>query len=296
MISRGNIRLDPFLLFFFYAGLLQAAVSNLVDSLSNIQPQLVGIRNISTFFSETSEEDESHKVSSFLDKSIPIEITDLRFSYPGGRALFSDANLHIPANGITVIHGPSGSGKSTLINLLLRFYAPLKGSIHFGGVDIGKFTRSELRRKISVVTQYHFIFNESLEMNLRVAKPDASSEEIVHVLKLAHLGEFLARLPNGIDEVMDPRGKGISEGEKQRICIARLLLRSSPIIVLDEPWSSLDDEAREVLAEVINKLKHSTTILILTHDELPSLAVDKVYDLVADTGIFVQKRQEDLQI
>ena len=98
---------------------MQATVSNLVDSLSVIQPQLVGIRNISSFFSESSEEDESHKVSACLDKSVPIEISGLRFSYPGGRTLFSEANLHIPANGITVIHGPSGSGKSTLINILL---------------------------------------------------------------------------------------------------------------------------------------------------------------------------------
>lgn len=291
MISHGNIMLDPFLLFFFYTGLLQAAVSNLVNYLSNIQPQLVGIRNISSFFSETTEEDESHKVSACLDRSVPIEISNLRFSYPGGRVLFSDANLYIPANGITVIHGPSGSGKSTLINLLLRFYDPLNGLMQYGDVDIEKFTRIELRRKISVVTQYHFIFNESLQMNLRVAKPDASDDEIVQALEKAHLREFLDRLPYGLDEVMDPRGKGISEGEKQRICIARLLLRSSPIIVMDEPWSSLDGEARKVLAEVINNLKHTTTILILTHDKLPSLAVDRIYTLLPDSGIFEQEKR-----
>ncbi len=294
MISLGNIKLDPFLLFFFYAGLLQSAVSNLVDSLSNIQPQLVGIRNISSFFSESSEEDESQKASACLDKSVQIKISDLKFSYPGSRTLFKNASLSIPANSITVLHGPSGSGKSTLINILLRFYSPLNGSIQFGGIEIERFSLTELRRKISVVTQYHFIFNESLEMNLRVAKPDASNEEIIHALKQAHLGEFLARLPNGIDEVMDPRGKGISEGEKQRICIARLLLRNSPIMMLDEPWSNLDDEARGVLAEVINTLKTTTTILILTHEDLPSLAVDHVYNLVSESGLFIKKGQKKL--
>ena len=292
MILHGNMKLDPFLLFFFYVGLLEASVSHLVNSLSNIQPQLVGICNISSFFSESTEEDESQKASACLDKSVPIKISNLRFSYPGGRVLYSDANLLIPANGITVIHGPSGSGKSTLINILLRFYTPLKGGIHFGGVDIEEFTRAELRRKISVITQYHFIFNESLGMNLRVAKPDASNEEIIQALEQSHLEEFLKRLPNGLDEVMDPRGKGISEGEKQRICIARLLLRNTPIMVLDEPWSSLDDEAREVLSEVVNKLKHTTTILILTHDKLPSLAVDQVYNLVSDTGLFVHEGKD----
>ncbi len=90
----------------------------------------------------------------------------------------------------------------------------------------------------------------------------------------------MKRLAGGIYEVMDPRGKGISAGEKQRISIARLLLRNSPVIVLDEPWSNLDEQAREVLAEVINNLKPATTILILSHEELPSLTVDRVYDLV----------------
>ena len=156
-------------------------------------------------------------------------------------------------------------------------------------MDIEEFTHVELRRKIRVVTQYHFIFNESLEMNLRVAKPDTNNEEIIHALNQAHLGEFLNCLPNGLGEVMDPRGKGISEGEKQRICIARLLLRNSPIMVLDELWSNLDDEARGVLAEVINTLKPTTTILILAHEDLPSLAVDQVYNLVSDNGSFVRE-------
>lgn len=290
MISKGSIRLDSFLLFFFYAGLLEGAVSSLVGLVSNVQPQLVGIRNLSAFFSESSEEDESHKISARLDKPIPIEISGLSFSYPGGRTLFSNANLLVPAKSITVIHGPSGSGKSTLINLLLRFYVPQNGSIRFGNVNIEHFTRTELRQKISVVTQYHFIFNDSLRMNLLVAKPDATDVEMVRALERAHLGEFLRRLPNGLDEVMDPRGKGISEGEKQRISIARLLLRDSPIMVLDEPWSNLDEEAREVLAEVINARKSTTTIVILTHTDLPSLAVDQVYELVTERKDFIRSK------
>ena len=289
MISQCDIKLDSFLLFFFYVGLLQASVSSLVGFLSNIHPQLVGLRNISSFFSEATEEDESDRVSAYLDKSVPIEISGLTFSYPDGQILFRDANLFIPSNSITVIHGPSGSGKSTLSNLLLRFHSPLKGSISFGGISIEKFTRAGLRKRISVVTQYHFIFHETLKMNLLVAKPDASTDEIMHALEQAHLGEFTKRLPNGLDEVMDPRGKGLSGGEKQRICIARLLLKNSPIWVLDEPWSNLDDEAREVLAEVINTCKPATTILILTHEDLPSLAVDRVYTLLPDKGIFVRE-------
>lgn len=289
LISGGNIRFEIFLLFFFYATLLQVSISNLAGSLSNIQSELTGIRNIATFFSEYSEEDESHKISVPLDKSIPIEVRGLTFSYPGGRLLFRDADLFIPANGITVIHGPSGSGKSTLINLLLRFFTPLKGTILFGENDIRKFTRAELRRKTSVVTQDHFIFHETLRDNLLVAKPEAIDEEIVRALRQAQLGEFVKRLPGGIDEVLDPRGKGISGGEKQRICIARLLLRKSPIMVLDEPWSNLDDKAREILAGVINDCRSTKTILILSHEDLPTLAVDRIYDLSPEEGTFIPR-------
>ena len=290
MMSKGSIRSEQFLLFFFYAGLLLASVSSLAGALSNIQPRLIGIRNISSFLSESSEEGaELHTTSASLNNSVPIEISGLDFSYPGRRILFHDANLFIPANSITVVHGPSGSGKSTLINLMLRFYSPQKGVIRFGGANITEFARAELRRKIGVVTQYHFIFHETLEMNLRIAKPDAEKEEITDALERAHLGEFLKRLPHGINEVMDPRGKGISAGEKQRICIARLLLRNSPVMILDEPWSNLDDAAREIFAEVINKCKPATTILILTHEDLPSLEVDQVYRLVSDKGLFVME-------
>lgn len=289
MISKGDIPFEPFLLFFFYAALLQASVSNLVSSLANIQTELTGIRNLSAFFSEHAEPDDSDRSSASLDASVPIEINGLTFSYPGGRLLFRNADLFIPPNSITVIHGPSGSGKSTLINLLLRFYSPVNGTIRFGSVDITEFSRAELRRKISVVTQYHHIFHESLKANLLVAKPDADDSEIESALEQAHLKEFLNLLPNGLDEVMGPRGKGISGGEKQRICIARLLLRNSPVMVLDEPWSNLDEDVRGVLTEIMNQSKSSTTILILTHEELPYLAVDQVYHLMPDKGTFMHK-------
>ena len=137
----------------------------------------------------------------------------------------------MPAGSTTVIHGPSGSGKSTLIQLLLRFRDPDKGSITIGGIDIARYSRSELLRKIGVVTQDHYIFNETLRQNLLVAKPDATDEQLVEALDKALLSEFLDRLPNGLDTVLDPRGKGLSAGERQRICIARMLLKNSRALV-----------------------------------------------------------------
>jgi ABC-type multidrug transport system fused ATPase/permease subunit len=140
-----------------------------------------------------------------------------------------------------------------------------------------------------VVTQNHFIFQETLRGNLLIAQPDASDEQILQALERAQLKDFVARLPQGLETVMDPRGIGASTGERQRLCIARLLLRESPIMILDEPWSNLDDRARKLLAEVINACKSTATILILTHERHPALAVDQLYHLDGAQGILIQE-------
>ena len=290
MITREVIMTDQFLLFFFYVGLLEASVSALINTLSNIQPQMVSAGNLSIFFGQFPEKTEASPNPQSIDTSLDIEISNLSFSYPGGRMLFNQASLSIPARSITVIHGPSGSGKSTLINLLLRFYSPDAGKIRLGNWDICRFSRAELRKKISVVTQFHYIFNETLKQNLAIAKPGASDKEIRDALERAQLSDFLRRLPGGINEILDPRGKGISGGEKQRICIARLLLKNSPVIILDEPWSSLDEVPRELLIGFINQWKSSATILILSHGLPPSLDADQVYNLVPEKGVFETRK------
>jgi ABC-type multidrug transport system fused ATPase/permease subunit len=218
----------------------------------------------------------------------------LTFGYPGNGLLFREAQLLAPANGTTLIHGPSGSGKSTLINLMLRFYAPTQGTILFGGAPIDGFARLELRQKIGVVTQDHFIFSDSLRDNIRIANPDAGDDRIMDALARARLAGLVERLPGGLDYRLDPRGKGLSAGERQRICIARILLRDSPIMLLDEPWSNLDEEVRYLLASVINECRSSKTVVIMSHEDIPSLTVDRVYRLVPEIGKIVQEDRQEL--
>jgi ABC-type multidrug transport system fused ATPase/permease subunit len=274
------------LLFFFYAGLLQAATSSLAGLLSGAPPELVGLRNLANFFATEVEEDDCSVNGSRIERSEPIEVSNLSFSYNGNRQLYNDADLHVPARAVTVIHGPSGSGKSTLIQLLLRFRAPDQGSITIGGIDITRFSRTELRRKIGVVTQDHYIFNETLRQNLLVAQPEATDQQIIDALHQALLSEFLDRLPKGLDTVLDPRGKGLSAGEKQRICIARMLLKKAPIMILDEPWSNLDDESRCKLSSLLNSAKKETTLLILSHEKPEAIDIDQHRCLNPDTGKF----------
>ena len=289
LIARGKMGLEPFLLFFFYATLLQMSVSQLTRLLATVQTEFTGMRHLAGFLAEAPEAEDSHPTVTLPGQSVAIEASGLSFAYPGGRRLYNRADLLIPANSVTVIDGESGSGKSTLISLLLRLYAPAEGVISIGGIDIRRISRLELRRKIGVVTQNHFIFQETLRGNLLIAQPEASDPQIFQALERAQLKDFLARLPQGLDTVMDPRGAGASTGERQRLCIARLLLRESPIMILDEPWSNLDDRARTLLAEVINACKRSATILILTHERHPALAVDRLYHLDGAQGILIQE-------
>lgn len=289
LIARGELGLEPFLLFFFYATLLQMSVSQLTRLIATVQTEFTGMRHLAGFLSEAPEAEDSHPTATLPSQAVAIEAAGLTFAYPGGRRLYNRAHLLIPANAVTVIGGESGSGKSTLINLFLRLYNPQEGVISIGGIDIRQIARPELRRKIGVVTQNHFIFQDTLRANLLIAQPDASDPQIFQALERAQLRDFLTRLPEGLDTMMDPRGGGTSTGERQRICIARLLLRESPIMILDEPWSNLDDRARTLLAQVINACKRNATILILTHERHPALAVDRQYQVDGTRGLLVQQ-------
>jgi len=173
--------------------------------------------------------------------------------------------MNFPANSLTVVTGPNGSGKSTLINLLLKFNGPNQGTITIGGIPSSQFSQKELRTKISVVTQYHHIFHDSLRANLQVANPTATDDELIIALQQVGLSAFLNTLPKGLDETMAPCGKGLSGGEKQRICIARLLLRKSSILILDEPWSNVDVKASELLLNILGRLKAASTVIIISH-------------------------------
>jgi ABC-type bacteriocin/lantibiotic exporter with double-glycine peptidase domain len=291
LIAHGEIDSEAFLLFFFYAGILQMSVSSLVSSLASFQPQLVGLRNVANFLAEPVEEKRHPDPTCVISGSVPIALSRLTFGYPGKELLFREAEFLAPANKTTLIHGPSGSGKSTLINLMHGFYAPSQGTILFGGIPIDRLDRLELRRKVGVVTQDHFIFSESVRDNIRIANPEADDRRIMDALARTHLDGLVKRLPGGLDYRLDPRGKGLSAGERQRICIARILLTDSPIMLLDEPWSNLDEGVRNLLAQVLNECRSHKTIVIMSHEDIPSLIVDNIYRLVPETKKIVREEK-----
>ncbi|MGH7906987.1 MAG: ABC transporter ATP-binding protein [Candidatus Binataceae bacterium] len=195
-----------------------------------------------------------------------LEFQNVTFAYDKATgAVLKDVNMKIGAGEIVALVGMSGGGKSTLADMIPRFYDPESGVILIDGVDIKKYSLKSLRAQIGLVTQSTFLFNTSIRSNITYGSPDKSLAEISHAAKLANAHDFVAKLPKGYDTAVGELGVRVSGGERQRIAIARALLKNAPILVLDEPTSNLDSEAEKVVQDAIERLMENRTTLVIAH-------------------------------
>lgn len=193
-----------------------------------------------------------------------IEFDHVSFSY-GDHRVINDVSFKVGAQTSTAIIGPSGSGKSTLCNLLLRFYDVDEGTIRIGGVDIRDMTLSTLMSHISAVFQKVYLFNDTIENNILYGKPDATKEEVIAAAKQACCHDFIMSLPDGYQTMVNEKGNNLSGGEKQRISIARAILKDAPIIILDEATASIDPENEHLIQSAIDELSKGKTVITIAH-------------------------------
>ncbi|WP_305752146.1 ABC transporter ATP-binding protein [Mammaliicoccus sciuri] len=193
-----------------------------------------------------------------------IEFDHVSFSY-GEHRVINDVSFKVGAQTSTAIVGPSGSGKSTLCNLLLRFYDVEEGTIRIGGVDIRDMTLSTLMSHISAVFQKVYLFNDTIENNILYGKPDATKEEVIAAAKQACCHDFIMSLPDGYQTMVNEKGNNLSGGEKQRISIARAILKDAPIIILDEATASIDPENEHLIQSAIDELSKGKTVITIAH-------------------------------
>jgi ATP-binding cassette subfamily B protein len=186
------------------------------------------------------------------------------FGY-GNTEVLRDISLTIPQKSLTALVGPSGSGKSTITRLIARFWDADKGTITLGGVPITQMEPDELLAKISVVFQDVYLFHDTIESNIRMGKPDATHEEIVNAAQRAACHDFIAALPDEYDTMVGEGGSTLSGGEKQRVSIARALLKDAPVVLLDEATASLDPENEVLIQQAINELVRDKTVIIIAH-------------------------------
>jgi ATP-binding cassette, subfamily B, bacterial IrtB/YbtQ len=218
--------------------------------------------------------------------SFDIHFEKVTFGYEE-KDVLKDITFHIPQNTTTAVVGPSGSGKTTICNLLARFYEVNYGSITLGGREIRDFTGDSLLKNISMVFQKVYLFHDTVYNNIRFGKPEAGREEIIEAAKQACCHEFILQLPKGYDTVIGEGGSTLSGGEKQRISIARAILKNAPVIILDEATASVDPENEEAIQKAISALIHGKTILIIAHRLATIQNADQI--LVLEEGRLVQQ-------
>ena len=219
-----------------------------------------------------------------------IEFQNVDFSYgeeKERRQVLHNVNLKIPEYSVTAIVGPSGSGKSTICNLIARFYDVDSGSVRVGGHDVKEFTCDSLLSNISMVFQNVYLFHDTVRNNICFGKPDATEAEMVEAAKKACCHDFIMALPEGYDTVIGEGGGSLSGGEKQRISIARAILKDAPIIILDEATASVDPENEHLIQAAISELTKGKTIVTIAHRLATIEQADQI--LVVDNGQIVQR-------
>ena len=219
-------------------------------------------------------------------KNTDIEFQNVTFSYDKTPVL-NDVSFSIPQGSTTAIVGPSGSGKTTICNLIARFYDVDNGKIIIGGENIRQMTCDSLLRNISMVFQKVYLFHDTIENNIRFGNPDATQEEIIDAAKKARCHDFIMTLPNGYQTVIGEGGSTLSGGEKQRISIARAILKNANIVILDEATASIDPENEHLIQQAISELTIGKTVIVIAHRLATIEHADQI--LVVDNGQIVQK-------
>jgi len=217
----------------------------------------------------------------------PIEYSHVAFSYSPDKPLLTDVNFTVPGGKMYAIVGPSGSGKSTVVNMIPRLYDVVGGSVTIAGVDVRDFDLQYLRQCVGVVTQETYLFNGTILENLRYAKDDATMEEIEAACRIANIHDFIVKQPKGYDTEVGNRGLKLSGGEKQRISLARTILKNPKILILDEATSALDSISENAIQDALEKMMEGRTSIVIAHRLSTILKADKI--LVVKDGIISEQ-------
>lgn len=208
-----------------------------------------------------------------------LDVKDLSFSYDGQTEVLKDVKMHAEKGEIIGIVGESGCGKSTFLKLLLRFWERSGGEINYDDIDIDQINTDSLLKNVTMVSQSTYLFEETIEDNLRIAKPDATQEEIENACKMASVHDFIMTLPDGYKTQVGALGDNLSAGEKQRIGLARAFLRGSELILLDEPTSNVDSINEGIILKALKEQKNKKSIILVSHRESTMAIADRIYQV-----------------
>lgn len=258
---RGEMTVGDLTCFLAYANQYTKPFNEITGVVTELQTAFAAAARVFDLLDVEDEEDNGDKTLSAVGN---IDINDVSFSYTR-RPLITDFNLSVKSGERVAIVGPTGCGKTTLINLLMRFYDVNSGEIKIDGIDVRELKRSELRKNFGMVLQDSWLFHGTIRDNIAYGKENASSEEIQAAAKKAHIHNFIMRLKDGYDTIISDRGDGISQGQRQLLCIARVMLLDPPILILDEATSNIDTRTEIRIQRVFAEMMKGRTSFVVAH-------------------------------
>ena len=285
-VAAGQMTLGDFTMVNAYLIQLFVPLNALGFVYREIRQSLVNVERLFGLLGDTPAIEDAPDATALTITAGQVEFRDVHFSYNANRPILKGVSFNIPAGHTVAVVGASGAGKSTLARLLFRFFDINSGSISIDGQDIRHITQDSLRTAIGVVPQDTVLFNDTLYNNLAYGRPSASEAEVHHAAQQAHLEGFISSLPDGYATQVGERGLKLSGGEKQRVAIARVLLKNPPLLILDEATSSLDSISEQAILDTLNAVKNQRTTLVIAHRL--STVRDANSILVMDQGEIVE--------
>ncbi|MCI9031935.1 MAG: ABC transporter ATP-binding protein [Clostridia bacterium] len=287
LVIRGSMSVGELSCFLTYANQYTKPFNEITGVITELQTATAAAARVFTLL---DKEDETDDGTLTLDARGDIEIDGVNFSY-GDKPLIENFNLDVKHGQRVAIVGPTGCGKTTLINLLMRFYDVKSGEIRVDGVPINKLKRSELRKNFGMVLQDSWLFHGTIRENIAYGKEDATDEEIIAAAKKAHTHKFIMRLKDGYDTVISDRGDGISQGQRQLLCIARIMLMDPPMLILDEATSNIDTRTEIKIQKAFAEIMEGRTSFIVAHRLSTIKEADII--LVMKDGNVIEKGDHD---